>query len=212
MNPLRALRPSLPILIGASLMLSLAMGLRQSLGLFMPPLTRDIGISVGDFTLAVAVQNLAWGVLQPVAGAWAARLGMRRLMVGGALLYALGLALLASARGLLGVMLGAGVLIGAVDPDGEQMWWTGPGGLSSSRELSATHTVVFQFTDGEVEAPAQVSVREHYATRNIVAVLPAGFDERELVGVKLRDEDGVHPIAAASIRRLHHPDQLKSAP
>ena len=40
----------------------------------------------------------------------------------------------------------------------------------------------------------------------------AGFDERELVGVKLRDEDGVHPIAAASIRRLHHPDQLKSAP
>ena len=113
MNPLRALRPSLPILIGASLMLSLAMGLRQSLGLFMPPLTRDIGISVGDFTLAVAVQNLAWGVLQPVAGAWAARLCMRRLMVGGALLYALGLALLASARGLLGVMLGAGVLIGA---------------------------------------------------------------------------------------------------
>lgn len=107
---------------------------------------------------------------------------------------------------------GPGVLIGAVDPDGEQMWWTGPGGLSSSRELSATHTVVFQFTDGEVEAPAQVSVREHYATRNIVAVLPAGFDERELVGVKLRDEDGVHPIAAASIRRLHHPDQLKSAP
>lgn len=113
MSTLRALRSSLPILIGASAMLSLAMGLRQSLGLFMPPLTRDVGISVGDFTLAVAVQNLAWGVLQPLAGAWAARLGMRRLMVGGALLYALGLALLASARGLAGVMLGAGVLIGA---------------------------------------------------------------------------------------------------
>lgn len=113
MSPLRALRPSLPILIGASVMLSLAMGLRQSLGLFMPALTREVGISVGDFTLAIAVQNLAWGVLQPVAGAWAARLGMRRLMVGGALLYALGLVLLASAGGLLGVMLGAGVLIGA---------------------------------------------------------------------------------------------------
>jgi len=47
MSTLRALRPSLPILIGASAMLSLAMGLRQSLGLFMPPLTRDVGISVG---------------------------------------------------------------------------------------------------------------------------------------------------------------------
>jgi len=113
MPPLRALRPSLPILIGASVMLSLAMGLRQSLGLFMPPLTRDTGISVGDFTLAIAVQNLAWGFLQPVAGAWAARLGMRRLMVGGALLYTLGLVLLATASGLLGVMLGAGVAIGA---------------------------------------------------------------------------------------------------
>lgn len=113
MSTLRALRPSLPILIGASAMLSLAMGLRQSLGLFMPPLTRDTGISVGDFTLAIAVQNLAWGVLQPIAGAWAARLGMRRLMVGGALLYTLGLVLLATAGGLVGVMLGAGVAIGA---------------------------------------------------------------------------------------------------
>jgi MFS family permease len=94
-------------------MLSLAMGLRQSLGLFMPPLTRDTGISVSDFTLAIAVQNLAWGFLQPLAGAWATRLGMRRLMVGGALLYALGLVLLATASGLVAVMLGAGVAIGA---------------------------------------------------------------------------------------------------
>ena len=113
MSNLSALRPSLPILIGASVMLSLAMGLRQSLGIFMPPLTRDTGISVGDFTLAIAVQNLAWGFLQPLAGAWATRLGMRRLMVGGALLYTLGLVLLATASGLPGVMLGAGVAIGA---------------------------------------------------------------------------------------------------
>jgi predicted MFS family arabinose efflux permease len=113
MSNLNALRPSLPILIGASVMLSLAMGLRQSLGIFMPPLTRDTGISVGDFTLAIAVQNLAWGFLQPLAGAWATRLGMRRLMVGGALLYTLGLVLLATAQGLTGVVLGAGVAIGA---------------------------------------------------------------------------------------------------
>ncbi len=37
------------------------MGLRQSLGIFMPPLTKDIGISVSDFTVAIAVQNLAGG-------------------------------------------------------------------------------------------------------------------------------------------------------
>jgi hypothetical protein len=56
---LRALGPALPLLIGASVMLSLSMGLRQSLGLFMQPLTQDIHISVSDFTLAIAIQNLA---------------------------------------------------------------------------------------------------------------------------------------------------------
>ena len=113
MTRLQALRPALPILIGASVMLSLAMGLRQSLGLFMPPMTRDLGLPVAQFTLAIAVQNLCWGVLQPFAGAWAVRLGYRPLMVAGAALYAVGLVLLASAQGLLGVMLGAGLAIGA---------------------------------------------------------------------------------------------------
>jgi hypothetical protein len=104
-----------------------------------------------------------------------------------------------------------GVLIGAVDPSGQQIWWTGPGGLSEERTLSATHTVVFEFADGEVEAPAQVSVREHYPTRNIVARLPAGFDERDLLGVRLRDEDGEHEsVSNAAIRRLHGPDKLKA--
>ena len=70
---IRALRPTLPILIGASLMLTLSMGLRQSLGIFLQPLTRDVGISVAEFTLAIAVQNLAWGFLQPFAGALAVR-------------------------------------------------------------------------------------------------------------------------------------------
>lgn len=115
LNPslLSELRPALPILIGASVMLSLAMGLRQSLGIFMPPLTRDIGISVSDFTVAIAVQNLAWGLLQPIAGAWAVRVGFRPLMMSGATLYVLGLALLAGAEGMIGVTLGAGVAIGA---------------------------------------------------------------------------------------------------
>jgi predicted MFS family arabinose efflux permease len=108
-----SLRPALPILIGASLMLSLAMGLRQSLGLFMPPLTKDIGISVADFTLAIAVQNMVWGILQPFAGALAVRVGYRTMMMAGSFLYIVGLVLLASANGLVMVTLGAGIAIGA---------------------------------------------------------------------------------------------------
>jgi predicted MFS family arabinose efflux permease len=109
---LQILRPTLPILIGASVMLTLSMGLRQSLGLFMQPLTQDIRISVSDFTLALAVQNLAWGFLQPLAGALTVRYGFRAVMVVGALLYVVGLALMAAANGLLSVMVGGGVLIG----------------------------------------------------------------------------------------------------
>jgi predicted MFS family arabinose efflux permease len=112
MSLLKTLRPTLPILIGASIMLTLSMGFRQSLGIFLQPLTRDIHISVSDFTLAIAMQNLAWGFLQPLAGAMTVRYGFRPIMMGGALLYIAGLALMASAQGLLSVMLGAGVLIG----------------------------------------------------------------------------------------------------
>ena len=112
MTILKELRPVLPILIGASVMLSLGMGVRQSFGLVMPPLTRDIALTVSDFALAMSVQNLAWGFLQPIAGALAVRLGFRPIMVGGAALYVAGLGLFAMAEGLTGVMLGGGVLIG----------------------------------------------------------------------------------------------------
>src|ERR1700710_647736 len=109
---LQILRPPLPILIGASIMLTLSMGLRQSLGIFLQPLTRDIHISVSDFTLALAVQNLAWGILQPLAGAMTVRYGFRPIMLVGSLFFIPGLALMASAHGLLTVLIGGGVLIG----------------------------------------------------------------------------------------------------
>ena len=109
---LQVLRPTLPILIGASIMLTLSMGLRQSLGIFLQPLTQDIHISVSDFTLALAVQNLAWGFLQPLAGAMTVRYGFRPIMIVGSLMYIAGLALMATANGLTSVMIGGGVLIG----------------------------------------------------------------------------------------------------
>ena len=109
---LQILRPTLPILIGASLMLTLSMGLRQSLGIFLQPLTHDVGISVSDFTLAIAVQNLAWGFLQPLAGALTVRYGFRAIMVIGSLFYIAGLVLMASAHGFVSVLVGGGLLIG----------------------------------------------------------------------------------------------------
>src|SRR5246127_5589231 len=105
MTLLRTLRPSLPILIGASLMLTLSMGLRQSLGIFMQPLTHDVGITISEFTLAIAVQNLAWGFLQPPAGALTVKYGFRPVMIVGAILYVAGLVMMACAHGYLSVMI-----------------------------------------------------------------------------------------------------------
>ncbi|MET4295112.1 putative MFS family arabinose efflux permease [Bradyrhizobium sp. LB8.2] len=109
---LQVLRPTLPILIGASIMLTLSMGLRQSLGIFMQPLTHDIHLSISDFTLALAVQNLAWGFLQPPIGALTVRYGFRPIMIVGSFMYIAGLVLMATANGLVSIMIGAGVLIG----------------------------------------------------------------------------------------------------
>lgn len=114
-NPssLRQLPPSsLVILGGAALMLSLSMGMRQSMGLFMGPVTRDLGLGVADYTLAIAIQNIVWGIAQPFMGGLADRFGVRPVAVGGAFLYAGGLLLTAAAAAAWHLHLGAGVMIG----------------------------------------------------------------------------------------------------
>src|SRR5262249_41492839 len=78
----------------------------------MPPLTQNLAVTVSDFTLAMAVQNLGWGLLQPIAGALAVRLGFRPVMVAGAVFYLIGLLVLASARGFVAVLVGAGLFGG----------------------------------------------------------------------------------------------------
>ena len=108
----KLIKANLPILIGISLMLTLSMGMRQSLGVFMLALTKDTGISISEFTLAIAIQNLTWGFLQPWVGAWAGKHGYRYLLMSGSLLYVAGLTMLAMAHSFLMVLIGAGVLIG----------------------------------------------------------------------------------------------------
>lgn len=100
------------VLTGASVMLTLSMGMRQSFGLFVAPVTEDIGISVADFTLAIAVQNVIWGITQPFIGALADKFGCRTVTILGTFLYAAGLGLTVVATGPIALMIGMGVLIG----------------------------------------------------------------------------------------------------
>jgi len=100
------------ILGGAALMLSLAMGMRQSFGLFQPSMIRDIGITAADFSLALAIQNIVWGATQPFVGMIADRYGARPVAVSGVLIYAAGLGLMMIASSALLLTLGAGICIG----------------------------------------------------------------------------------------------------
>src|SRR5262245_17831101 len=100
-----------PLALGG-LIISICMGLRQSLGLFMRPMALDLGISATTFGFAIALQNIVWGLSQPFVGALADRYGPRPVLVGTALMYAAGLLLMAFARSLPGGLEIAGFLAG----------------------------------------------------------------------------------------------------
>lgn len=104
--------PYWAILIGAATMLTLAMGMRQSFGLFQPQIIKDLGITAADFSLAIAIQNIVWGVTQPFAGMLVDRYGARPVAVTGALIYALGLFITLNAQSTLVLTLGIGICIG----------------------------------------------------------------------------------------------------
>ena len=99
------------ILIGTALLLVLGMGIRQSFGLFLEPVTRDLAVTAADFTLSLAVQNIVWGLSQALVGAIADRFGLRITMMAGAAIYAIGLGVMAAAQGTLALTV-SGALIG----------------------------------------------------------------------------------------------------
>ncbi len=98
------------ILIGAALLLTLGMGIRQSFGLFLTPVTRDLAITAADFTLALAVQNIVWGLSQALVGAVGDKFGLRVTMMAGALIYIAGLWTMAIAQGELALIVSGGLI------------------------------------------------------------------------------------------------------
>jgi predicted MFS family arabinose efflux permease len=100
------------VLVASGIIITLAMGIRHSFGLFLQPMSADLHWGRQTFALAIAIQNLVWGATQPFTGMIADKYGSGRVVVGGALLYVLGLALMAHPGTPLAFMLSAGVLIG----------------------------------------------------------------------------------------------------
>jgi predicted MFS family arabinose efflux permease len=100
------------VLYCGGLILMLAMGIRHGFGLFLQPMSADLHWGRETFALAIAVQNLVWGATQPFAGVVADKYGSGRVVLGGALLYVLGLLLMAHPAAPWTFVLSAGVLIG----------------------------------------------------------------------------------------------------
>ena len=105
-------RTPLVVIICGCLIALLSFGPRSSLGFFIQPMSREFTWGRDVFGLALALQNLLWGLGQPIAGAIADRFGILRVMIIGALLYAGGLLLMRYSTAPLSLDLGAGVLIG----------------------------------------------------------------------------------------------------
>ena len=99
------------ILIGAATLLFIGMGIRQSFGLFLAPVSKDLGLTASDFTLALAIQNAVWGLAQAFVGAFADRHGLRKTMLAGAAVYVAGLGVMVGAHGATALLI-SGALTG----------------------------------------------------------------------------------------------------
>ncbi|VVE37846.1 MFS transporter [Pandoraea communis] len=116
-KPLASAAPSLQnrvtlIIVAGALVLSAAMGTRQTFGLFINPFSYDRGVPVTLVAFAIALHNLVWGFAQPFAGAMADRHGPAPVVAFGAFAFAGGLAMAALAPSGMWLVIGLGVLVG----------------------------------------------------------------------------------------------------
>lgn len=101
------------ILLCGGAIVTLSMGIRHGFGLWLQPITQEMGWTRENFSLAIAVQNLSWGILGIFVGMLADRIGAFKVLIGGSILYALGLVGMALSPSSTMFLLTAGVLIGA---------------------------------------------------------------------------------------------------
>lgn len=105
-------RTPLVVLICGGIILTLSLGTRHSFGLYLQPMTLDLGWNRQTFAIALAIQNLVYGLATPFAGMIADKFGAAKALIGGTLLYALGMVLMAHSTTGWEFTLSAGLLVG----------------------------------------------------------------------------------------------------
>ena len=99
-----------PLALAAAAIMLVTMGIRQSMGLFIAPIDMATGMGIASISFALAIAQLMWGAVQPIAGAVADRFGTGRVLVAGILILAGGCALAPLVPGQFGLVLSIGVL------------------------------------------------------------------------------------------------------
>jgi MFS family permease len=100
------------VLVCGAIILTLGLGIRASFGLFLQPMSADLGWGRSHFSFAMALSNLIWGLAQPFFGAWADKKGAGRVVAVSGLLYAGGLALMPFSTTPLMLDASAGLMVG----------------------------------------------------------------------------------------------------
>lgn len=100
------------VLACGGIVLTVSLGVRHNFGLYLQPMTMELGIGRETFAVAIALQNLVYGLAQPFTGMIADKYGTARVLIGGTLVYGLGLALMSVANTGWELNLSAGLLIG----------------------------------------------------------------------------------------------------
>ena len=112
MTDTRFSKPLIYMLIGSAFILALSLGIRHGFGLYLVPMSHEFGWGHNVFSLAIAMQNLIWGAVQPITGAFADKYGSKVVVAIGGVLYVIGLLLMAiSSTGLL-LNLSVGLILG----------------------------------------------------------------------------------------------------
>ncbi len=136
------------VLLATGFVLTLSMGVRHGFGFWLQPISLEHQWTRETFSMAIAIQNLMWGVFGPFAGMAADKLGTAKVIVLGAILFALGLIWMALVKQPFGFIAGSGLLIGAAlacttfgavsgiigrtAPESKRSWAFGISGAASS--------------------------------------------------------------------------------
>ena len=112
MTDTRFSKPLIYMLIGSAFILALSLGIRHAFGLYLVPMSQEFGWGHHVFSLAIAMQNLIWGAVQPITGAFADKYGSKIVVAVGGALYSLGLLLMAISSTGLWLNLSVGLILG----------------------------------------------------------------------------------------------------